>query len=145
MTLRQHLIIMAALEHFADRLEFNAIIPDTEATHGLARLTGKSPYDRNLVSHQEVREILSAERQRRRVDVKAILNNASQRRRLMVGCIVATQAREGIATTREQAEVAYDKVAEEKRFSAERPSRRARRGRRTGMTAEQAIGREVSK
>lgn len=34
-----------------------------------------------------------------RVDIKAILRNPVQRRRLMVNCIVATQAREGIKTT----------------------------------------------
>lgn len=36
------------------------------------------------------------------------------RRRLMVGVIVATQAREGITTTQAQAEAAYDKVRREK-------------------------------
>jgi hypothetical protein len=50
-----------------------------------------------------------------RIDIRAILRDPRQRRRLMVGCIVATQAREGIKTTREQAERAYDKVQEEKR------------------------------
>ena len=49
-----------------------------------------------------------------RVDVKAILRDPVQRRELMVRTIIATQAREGIVTTREQAENAYDKVWREK-------------------------------
>jgi len=46
----------------------------------------------------------------RRIDVRAILADPQLRRELMVGVIVATQAREGIETTREQAERAYDQV-----------------------------------
>lgn len=46
----------------------------------------------------------------RRVDLKAILADPAQRRELLVATIIATQAREGIVTTREQAERAYDKV-----------------------------------
>ena len=49
----------------------------------------------------------------RRLDVKAILADPALRRDLMVDCLVATQAREGIVTTREQAEKAYDKVERE--------------------------------
>ncbi len=45
-----------------------------------------------------------------RVDIKAILANPAQRRELFVGVIIATQAREGIVTTRAQAEAAYDTV-----------------------------------
>lgn len=45
-----------------------------------------------------------------RVNIKKILADPHQRRELMVRCIIATQAREGITTTREQAERAYDKV-----------------------------------
>ena len=51
----------------------------------------------------------------RRIDIKAILADPVQRRELMVQTIIATQAREGITTTREQAEAAYDKVQKEKR------------------------------
>ncbi len=50
---------------------------------------------------------------RRRVDIKAILANPKERRELMVGVIIATQAREGIVTTQAQAEAAYDKVRTE--------------------------------
>ena len=46
----------------------------------------------------------------RRVDIRAILRDPALRRELMVRTIVATQAREGIETTRQQAEAAYDKV-----------------------------------
>ena len=46
--------------------------------------------------------------------LKAILANPRQRRELMVGVIIATQAREDIITTQEQAEAAYDKVQKEK-------------------------------
>lgn len=44
----------------------------------------------------------------KRVDIRAILRDPVQRRRLLVNAIIATQAREGITTTREQAEAAYD-------------------------------------
>ena len=45
-----------------------------------------------------------------RVDIRRILRDPALRRELMVGVIIATQAREGIETTREQAEAAYDRV-----------------------------------
>ena len=48
-----------------------------------------------------------------RIDIKAILRDPHKRRELMVETIIATQAREGIETTREQAEVAYDAVQAE--------------------------------
>ena len=50
----------------------------------------------------------------KRVDIKAILANPAQRRELMVSTIIATQAREGIVTTRAQAEAAYDAIQTEK-------------------------------
>ena len=50
----------------------------------------------------------------KRVDIKAILGDERLRRELMVRVIIATQAREGITTTKEQAERAYDKVRREK-------------------------------
>ncbi len=46
----------------------------------------------------------------RRVDIKAILNDPALRKKLCVGAMIALQAREGIVTTQEQAEAAYDKV-----------------------------------
>lgn len=49
----------------------------------------------------------------RHVDLKAILANPRLRRELMVFSIIATQAREGIDTTVEQAERAYDLVQAE--------------------------------
>jgi len=48
-----------------------------------------------------------------RVDIRAILADPHLRRKLMVAVIQATQAREGIDATEEQAERAYDKVREE--------------------------------
>lgn len=45
-----------------------------------------------------------------RVDIRAILANPVLRKKLMVGVIIATQAREGIVTTVEQAEAAYEKA-----------------------------------
>jgi len=45
-----------------------------------------------------------------RVDIKAILRDPDQRRRLMVATIIATQAREGIMTTQAQAEKAYERA-----------------------------------
>jgi len=51
----------------------------------------------------------------KRVDIKAILRDPVKRRELMVRTIIATQAREGITTSRAQAEAAYDKIQGEKR------------------------------
>jgi hypothetical protein len=45
-----------------------------------------------------------------RLNVKAILADPVLRRRLFVNVIVTTQLREGITTTLEQAERAYDTV-----------------------------------
>ena len=52
-----------------------------------------------------------------RRDIKKILCDPIKRRALCVMVIIATQAREGIDTTREQAERAYDRVQQEKRDS----------------------------
>ncbi len=49
----------------------------------------------------------------RRVPIKEILADPVLRRKLMVGAIQAIQHREGIDTTVEQAERAYDKVQKE--------------------------------
>lgn len=49
-----------------------------------------------------------------RVDIRVILANPVLRKKMMVSIIIATQAREGIATTVGQAEAAYDKVQQEK-------------------------------
>jgi hypothetical protein len=46
--------------------------------------------------------------------IREILADHTLRRRLMVGVIIATQAREGIETTLAQAEAAYDAVQNEK-------------------------------
>ena len=51
----------------------------------------------------------------RRVNIKKILADPILRRKLMVGAIQAIQNREGIDTTVEQAERAYDKILAEKR------------------------------
>lgn len=50
----------------------------------------------------------------KRINIRAILADPAQRRALMTSTIIATQAREGIETTQEQAEAAYDKVRAEK-------------------------------
>jgi hypothetical protein len=63
----------------------------------------------------------------RRVVVRDILDDPEQRRELMIRTIIATQAREGIETTREQAERAYEKIRAELRRVANpgvRPMRR---------------------
>ena len=52
---------------------------------------------------------------KRRVDVRGILADPDLRRKLMVPTIQATQAREGIETTPEQAERAYYVVTEGER------------------------------
>jgi hypothetical protein len=51
----------------------------------------------------------------KRFDIKALLRDPVKRRELMVRTIIATQAREGIKTSRAQAEAAYDKVQGENR------------------------------
>ena len=53
----------------------------------------------------------------RRVNVKAILADADLRRKLMVSTIQATQAREGIETTPDQADRAYQVVSETERVA----------------------------
>jgi hypothetical protein len=50
----------------------------------------------------------------KRVDIKAILKDPAKCRELLIRTIIATQAREGITTSREQAEAAYDKIKAEK-------------------------------
>jgi len=59
------------------------------------------------------REMRRDVRSRRRIDIKAILSDPVKRRRLMIQALIATQEREGITTTWEQAEAAYDKVQKE--------------------------------
>lgn len=46
----------------------------------------------------------------KRVNIRAILADEGLRREMMTKAIVAIQAREGIVTTIEQAERAYDKI-----------------------------------
>lgn len=58
-----------------------------------------------------------------RYNLRAILVDPAQRRALLVDVIIATQAREGIATTREQAEQAYDNVQREKLGRPSEPAR----------------------
>jgi len=50
-----------------------------------------------------------------RIDIKAILRDPKKRRELMIRTIIATQAREGVATSRAQAAAAYDKISKEAR------------------------------
>lgn len=52
-----------------------------------------------------------------RINLRALLADPDKRRRLFVRCIVATQAREGIFTTVEQAGAAYDAVRNERRVA----------------------------
>lgn len=59
-----------------------------------------------------------------RPNVKKILASPEQKRELMTETIRATQAREGVETTKEQAEAAYDKVQAEKK-AAEKPQEAA--------------------
>ena len=46
----------------------------------------------------------------RRISIKEILHDPVLRREMLVPALQAVQHREGIMTTREQAEAAYDKV-----------------------------------
>ena len=50
----------------------------------------------------------------RRVDIRAILSDPVLRRKLMVRCLRATQAREGREVTWERAYEVYDKAQAEK-------------------------------
>ena len=56
----------------------------------------------------------------KRFDIQKILKDPVLRRKLMIPTIIATQAREGITTTYEQATDAYDKVQKEKDMKKER-------------------------
>lgn len=49
-----------------------------------------------------------------RIPIVQILKDEKLRRELCVDVIIATQAREGIHTSREQAYAAYDKVRKER-------------------------------
>ncbi len=49
-----------------------------------------------------------------RINMVDLLADPVKRKELMIRVIMATQAREGVETTREQAEVAYDKVQSKK-------------------------------
>lgn len=50
----------------------------------------------------------------RRVNIRAILDDPTRRKEMCVRAILFMQAMEGIETTREQAEAAYDKIQKEK-------------------------------
>ena len=50
----------------------------------------------------------------KRINLKAILADPTKREKLMVRCIIAAQAREGIRTTVEQATRAYRKARADK-------------------------------
>lgn len=79
---------------------------------------------------------------KRRVDLRGILAKSDLRRDLMIPTIQATQAREGIETTREQAERAYYVVTEAERvaFFALRPF-----GSEAGDEREAAFARAVGR
>lgn len=51
---------------------------------------------------------------KRRLDIKALLADPDKRRELVVSTIIATQAREGILTTREQALAVYYSLSSSK-------------------------------
>jgi len=53
----------------------------------------------------------------RRRDILMILRDLELRRELMVATIMATQERERVQITREQAEEAYDKIQKEQKQS----------------------------
>lgn len=55
---------------------------------------------------------------KRRIDLTKILEDPEQRKELMVRTIVATQAREGINVTIEEAEEAYERIQQELRRKA---------------------------
>jgi len=57
----------------------------------------------------------------RRVAIHDILDDPEERRELMIRTIIATQAREGVETTREEAERAYEKIRAELRQCAAAP------------------------
>ena len=46
----------------------------------------------------------------KRYDIKSILKDSTLRKTLLVNSIIAIQLREGIITTVEQAEIAYNKI-----------------------------------
>lgn len=72
-----------------------------------------------MISDETIAEVREHQAQRdleatvRRIDIREILRDPERRREMMVDVIIATQAREGIETTREQAARAYDAVQRE--------------------------------
>lgn len=48
-----------------------------------------------------------------RINIRAILRDPAQRCDMLVRCLIALQAREGITTTQAQAEQAYDTIRAE--------------------------------
>lgn len=58
----------------------------------------------------------------KRLNIKELLKNQELREALMVATIVATQAREGIETTKAQATAAYAKIRAEKTGALRSPS-----------------------
>lgn len=50
----------------------------------------------------------------KRLDIKAVLADSRLRKTLITGIIIATQAREEITTTQQQANEVYDAVQQEK-------------------------------
>jgi hypothetical protein len=51
----------------------------------------------------------------KRVDIRAILRDSDKRRRMMVGALIAIQAREGRDLTQAQAEDVYDRIRRERK------------------------------
>lgn len=49
-----------------------------------------------------------------RYNLRAMMADGTLRREIIVGTIIAIQSREGITTTREQAEAAYDHIQNER-------------------------------
>ncbi len=110
----------------------NKILPmeenDRRARAIAFRMAGKAiEQARNVKAQEGLGETLKAsvEAPKKRVDVKKILANPEQKREMMTRTIQATQAREGVETTREQAEAAYDKVQAEKVAQKAQPEAKA--------------------
>lgn len=90
----------------------------------MSRLNNLLNKERILTTKQPKKPGRRTMANRRRVNLKALLADADLRRELMVSTIQATQAREGIETTREQAERAYYVVTEALALAKEKIQRR---------------------
>lgn len=129
MDAKRHLLVMEGIQDLIDGGNAHVLsgdgAPDSVFIRDIEFATGYVCSYVRQVSKQHVTDgeraeiaallrQLSAGARITRVDVRAILRDPVQRREMCIRTIIATQAREGIETTYDQAAAAYDAVQKEK-------------------------------